>query len=263
MKGNIKWQVQELFLRSGINQIGQSRHNKKISVRNSLILSGSPTNRHNIGKKMGIHSYKTADVYRAVWRQIGKFVKNKFKLRDFEKFTGEHILSYLDSKIKDGVAHSTFMLHASACEKLEVALDGYARYKKTGREYRFSEHITEARKIAHIALERPAGSRAYDNPTSLIETINDDTFRLVAQMQLEGGPRIRECSHLTAMNLKGVIPDPFTKEKKDASIFRGKAVSGATNTYRSIHIDAWKKRSKASGSNFQKIITEKPSKKQL
>jgi integrase len=222
MRGNVNWQVQNIFKTSGINQIGKSKHIAKEKVRKILSNQGVSPTWHEIGKNIGIFSYKTADTYRDVWIQIGKYVKKEFGIKDLEKLEGKHIQSYLESQIAKEVASSTFAQYASASEKLGMALNGFATQHETGKEYKFSESIKNARKDASVMLEKFKGSRAYSNPNDIIKALTYPTHKLVAKMQLESGARISECSHLKEINLRGIQKDPVTGEEKGVIYVKGK-----------------------------------------
>lgn len=222
MRGNINWQVQEIFHKSGINCIGESKHAAKEEARELLQTENRPGNWHSVGKKMGIHSYATADTYRDVWKHLGRYVKSEFNLKDLERLTGEHVQSYLEHRIVTDIAHSTFQREASALEKLETALNGYAAQQETGRTYAFSEFIANVRADAHQMLQRFDGSRAYQAPEHLIENLQGEQYRLVAQMQLEGGLRISECNHITEKHLRGMVRDSATGEPKGCVYVQGK-----------------------------------------
>jgi integrase len=222
MRGNVNWQVQNIFKTSGINQIGNSKHIAKEKVRKILSDQGVSSTWHEIGKRIGIFSYKTADTYRDIWIHIGKHVKKEYGIKDLEKLEGKHIQSYLESKISEEVASSTFALYASASEKLGMALNGFATQHETGKEYKFSESIKNARKDASGMLEKFKGSRAYINPKAIIKTLTHPPHQLVAKMQLESGARISECSHLTEKDLRGIKNDPVTGEKKGVIYVKGK-----------------------------------------
>lgn len=214
MRGNVNWQVQEIFKKSGINHIGQSKHTAKNAARISLKEENRPDGWHNIGKAMGIHSYSTADAYRDVWRQLGHYVRSVCGEKNMEKITGEHVQSYLESRTIAGVAHATFLKEAAACEKLEVALNGFAEKQQTGNNYAFSDYVSQARVNAHEMLQRFNGCRAYDEPERLIEAITNPLHQLVARMQFESGVRVSEASHLSQDNLKGIVKDPATGDMR-------------------------------------------------
>ena len=225
MRGSVKWQVQEIFKRSGINRIGTGKHVAKTRARSRLNADGKNADWHNIGKKIGIHSYATADAYRDVWRQVASFAKSEFKVKDIEMLQGKHVQAYLESRIADSIAHATFMKEAAACEKLEAALNGYAEFRQTGNSYDFTQNIKEVRSDAHIMLRRFEGSRAYEDPERLVAAVKNPDHRLVARMQYESGARISECNHLKKKNLRGILRDPITGKTKGV-IYVTKAKGG-------------------------------------
>ena len=177
---------------------------------------------HKIGKGIGIYSYATADAYRDVWRQLGEYSKSAFQIRDLERLNGSHIQSFLESKIVDGVAHSTFMQYASACEKLETALNGYADYKNAGNQYSFTEQIANTREDAHRILERFDNSRAYTDPERLVNSIQNERHNLAAVMQYESGARVHEISLIKSDQISGLREDSITGEVKGYIEIEGK-----------------------------------------
>lgn len=214
MKGSIKWQVDQIFYKSGINKIGESKHSAKEHIKSGLESKNQKATWHVMGKNLGIYSYRTADIYRDVWRQIGKYVKENYKIRDLRNINGDHIKSYLQSKVENRVAHNTFAQYSSAIEKFETALNGFSEKNGDGFKYDFSNSIKEIRNEAHHQLERFNGSREYENPKALIENIKNEEHKLVAKIQLESGCRVSECTYLSMKNMKGIGHDPVTKEEK-------------------------------------------------
>lgn len=214
MFGNINWQVQKLYHESGIKQIGQSKHAVKESIRKNMQGLSRAATWHAMGKGMGIYSIRTADAYRSVWRQVGTFARDTFNIKKLENLTGEHVEAFLKTKIQNNVAHSTLANYAAALEKLETALNGYARVHGTGLTYAFSENIASARAMAKNSLERFDGSRAYDRPEDLVKSLKSRDHQLAARIQLESGARVDECNHLTHQSLRGFVKDRFTGETK-------------------------------------------------
>ncbi|MBU1171300.1 MAG: hypothetical protein KKD44_17205 [Proteobacteria bacterium] len=214
MKGNINWQVQKLYHESGIKQIGQSKHEVKESIRKSINGQSRAATWHAMGKGLGIYSIRTADAYRDVWRQLGTYVKETFQVKDLEKLTGEHVEAFLKTKIQKNIAHSTLSNYAAALEKLESALNGYAKVHGTGNTYAFAENIVSARSMAKESLEKFTGSRAYERPEEIVKSLRSQDHRLVARIQLESGARVNECNHLTQEALRGLTKDPVTGETK-------------------------------------------------
>jgi len=200
MRGSIVHQVQTLFKESGINRIGQSKHTDKEAFRQS---TEEKVTWHDIGQNTGIYSYSTADDYREIWIQAGKFVKAEFGIKNIESMGGEHFKAFLISKINEGVKHATFMQYAAALEKLAVALNLYAVINETGNKYEFSDDIDVARKDAHKTLQRFDGVRSYENPEELIAKLDVPLYKLVASIQYIGGARIDEVYGIIPSSLKG------------------------------------------------------------
>ena len=234
MRGSIRWQVQHLFLNSGINRIGQSKHAAKVSAREQFHEKNSPATSHALAKETGIHSIATADAYRDVWQLVGNLVKQEYGVRDLETLSGEHIQAFLESKIAAGVAHSTFMQYAAACEKMETALNLLAGVKGSGRSYDFTASIENARADAHRMLARFEGSRAYADPQEILKQIREPVFHLVAKVQLEGGARISEVNHLKVSQLKGIDQDRVTG--RDCGLIRIEKGKGGKD--RDMHLSA-------------------------
>ena len=203
MRGNINYQVQQLY--NEVKDIGVSKHQAKLDAR-----AGGASTWHEVAQHLGVHSYSTADDYRAIWKQIGEMAKLA-GVKDMEKLTGEHARQFLESKIGEGVAAATFAKYAAACEKLGVALDRYALKNGTGREYKnekngFSAQIGAARKQAKV-LEKFDRSRAYENPSGLIANIANNRHQLAAVLQHQGGCRLHEVSQIKESQLRGVYAD--------------------------------------------------------
>lgn len=226
MRGSIKYQVHTLFLKSGIDKIGQSKHAAKNMVRQSMKTSGQRPSWHKLGKKMGIHSTGTRDTYETTWRQVLEHAKSEFGVKDIEKLTGQHIQSYLESKFSDAenrISNQTFLNYSSACEKLETALTMYAFRTATGNSYSFTSNIEAVREIAReIKLDRFEGNRAYESPKLLIDNIKYEAHQLAARIQYEGGARISEANHIGKEQLKGLFKDTYSGQMRGRFEVQGK-----------------------------------------
>lgn len=209
MRGNVNYQVQELY--KEVNKIGESKHTAKEEAR----AEGNNT-WHMVGKSIGIHSYGTADSYRQTWRQLGYFVKEEFKIHDLEKIKGEHVQAFLENRINTAsvTSYNTYKKEASALQKLEKALNSYAVRNNKNNNYSFSLNIHKTKENAKLVLENTTVNRAYKDAKSLINNIQNEKLKLVAQTQLEGGFRISELNHIRPKNFSGIGKDPVTGEKK-------------------------------------------------
>ena len=196
--------MQRLFEQSDINAIGTSRHTAKENAR-----SFGATTSAEVGGKVGIHSYNTADAYRSVWRQVMNFTRQEFGVKDVEKIDGLHTRAFLEYKIESGVALATFSQYAAACSKLEQALNRYAEKNNTGRTYDLTSGLGDVRKEANAELRRFDDSRAYPAPEKLIQALDNQTHRLAASIQLEGA-RISEAALIRPSQLRGITTEPVT-----------------------------------------------------
>ncbi|EDP73729.1 phage integrase N-terminal domain-containing protein [Hydrogenivirga sp. 128-5-R1-1] len=232
MRGSIRWQVNKVF--EVISKIGQSKHYEKELVREL----GAKT-WHEIGKGLGIYSYKTLDSYRDVVKQLMSYVKSEFGIKDIEKLTGKHVKSFLEYKIEQGISYRTFQQYTAAAEKLEVALNRYSEINSRGNSYSFESHIREVREIAKETLERTNPARAYENPTDLIKNLTENEHSLMAKMQYEGGARLHEVSLIKQDQLKGIDIDPFTGKEIGKIEVQGKGgyvrdIKVSADTYRQL-----------------------------
>lgn len=193
MRGSIIYQVHKVF--DSVKAFGQSKHEAKEQAREHI----EQNNWHNVGKQLDVYSYRTADQYRDVWKEALLFAKENYRIRgDIEKLNSEHITSYLKSKIADGIKYGTFQTYAAALEKLEVALNRYAQLNNTSNTYKFN--ILDVRKEAQQILERTNPARAYEDPQKLINSMKDDTFKILASAQYTGGFRVSELNYISIKN---------------------------------------------------------------
>jgi hypothetical protein len=221
MLGNVNYQVQRLFRESGINQIGSSKHLAKEEARRLLAQQGEKASWHSVGKQLGIYSYRTADAYRDIWKHLFHHAKTECGIRDIENLSADHVKSYLKSKIIAGVSRATFAQYAAGIEKLETALNLFSQKFNRGNEYSFSLAIDEARSEAS-GLNKFSGSRAYRNPEVIPSFINNQYFRLVAEIQLGSGARVYEASLILPDQLKGLGADPITGKQIGVVSIEGK-----------------------------------------
>ena len=188
MRGNISYQVHEVF--KSIIRFGESKHEAKEIAREA----GART-WHELGKNLDIYSYSSADSYRDVAKEAFSYIKQNFGVKDITKIQSEHIQSYLEHKIEENIKYSSFSKYAAALEKLEVALSKY-----TGKEYNFD--LTEVRELAQQILQKTEQHRAYENPQKIVNAIENNVYKTIAQAQLESGARVSELNHLKLSQFK-------------------------------------------------------------
>lgn len=210
MRGSIRGQTLHLFNASGINCIGESKFQAKDSARVELANEGRGATSSAISEKTGIHSLGTRDNYLEKWQEIGRFVKEEYAVRDLEKLTADHVHQFLDYKIELGVSYSHWNGYCAAVGKLEKALNAYSDKNDRGNAYDFRSVVKELRPEARSELPRFEGTRNYDSPERLTETVSNPSHQLVARIQHESGLRVAGASSISARQLRGLGRDAHT-----------------------------------------------------
>lgn len=217
MRGGMGYQITEIFNKSGIVQIGESKHEAKAEARESGAKSWA-----DMGKALGIYSYNTADTYKDTWHQFANYAKEELNLKDIEKTSAAHVQLYLESRISEGVALATVAKEAAALSKLESALNLYSTKYEKGNQYNFREAIRETIKEARHELPKADPHRAYGSPEQIIGAIGNVKHQIAAQSQLESGARVHEISLVKPDQLRGIGQDRVTREKCGRIEIQGK-----------------------------------------
>jgi len=164
MRGGMGAQVTAIFNKSGIFKPKESKHEAKAEAR-----AEGARNSAEIAEKTAIYSYQTAESYKDVWHQVADFAKENCGLKDIEKLSPDNVKVYLESRISEGVAASTFAKECAAINKLENALSAYAEMRVSGREYNFREVTHQVKIEQGKSLERADLHRAYTNAHNVVE----------------------------------------------------------------------------------------------
>ncbi len=202
IRGSINYQVNTIFKESGIFQPGTSKHTEKSIARENGARTWA-----DLGQKLHIYSYGTAETYKDTWHQCTKWIKENLGIKDIEKLQGEHIKAFLETRIADGIKYSTFERECAALAKFENALN---MYKGFDAQYNFREAIREIKQEAAQVLDRTVETRAYEDPKGVISAIRDEKYQVVASIQHEGGARLNEVWKIEKEDLKGLKEDPHT-----------------------------------------------------
>ena len=214
MRGSLNYQVHQIF--EAVKCIGQSKHDAKVEAR-----EGGAKTWAEVGAKIGVFSYGTADAYRDVWRHVLEHAKAEYGMKDIERLSGQHVASYLEAKIDQGVARATFDQYAAGCAKLEQALNRFAEAKGTSNTYDFN--LKDVRALGAQELGgRSEVSRAYAAPDRLVASVQGERHALAAALQREGGARVKEVSHVGKEQLQGVWNDRHTGEARGWIEVQGK-----------------------------------------
>ena len=193
MKGSIKGQLNYIWKK--IDGIGVS----KKEVRNNSNLKSVDGNRNVSGL---VHSFEYKDEIFKTGRQLGKFAKENFKIRDFEKIDGRVVESFIEHKISEGVSKGTLDNYISHLSKIQTGLEKIAN--ENGKEYRsFSrEDLASVKEIVRDLTPNQHVNRAYNNPNALISNLAGKEF-VAAKLQLEHGLRITESTLIKENQLNG------------------------------------------------------------
>lgn len=163
-----------------------------------------------------VASYKTMESYRRVWENFFNYIKEHWKIKDFEKIEAQHIEAYMDYKIEYYPSKQYLEKISAALGKLEVALKNFAKnIHKVEKDYDFSIRqaiLDQARDLKFVANNYH--NRAYDNPKLLIFNLKNSVHQLAAKIQLEGGARIEGVALIKPEQLLGKKIDKITNTEK-------------------------------------------------
>jgi integrase len=161
-----------------------------------------------------VSSYKTMKSYRSVWNNLGNYLKEHWKLKDFERITGEHIEAYFEYKVEYYPTKQYVEKISSALGKLEFALNRFSEQKyEEGKIYDFSireQSLHSARKLKQVA--DGYHNRVYREPNAVIKNLKELKHKIAAYIQLQGGARSEAVTHIKKEQLHGYKTDKITSE---------------------------------------------------
>jgi len=159
-----------------------------------------------------IASFNSMDTYRSVWNNFFNYLKEQWKLKNCELITSEHVEAYLEYKIEYYPTRSYAKKLSSAINCLERALNKYSNSKYDNPiVYDFSirkEILNNARNLGKIANNYV--NRAYKNPLDIINSLESNTHKLAASIQLQGGARSEGVTLINYNQLKGYCDDKIS-----------------------------------------------------
>ncbi|WP_229860170.1 hypothetical protein [Candidatus Sulfurimonas baltica] len=171
-----------------------------------------------------VSSYKTMETYRNVWNNLGNYLKEHWKLKNFELITAEYIEAYFEYKVEYYPSKQYVEKISSALGKLEFALNRYSANKyEEPIEYNFDirqQVLNSARKFKQVA--DGYHNRVYPDPHLIIHNLKNPLHKIAAHIQLEGGARSEAVTFIKQEQLRGTIYDEiegqtvgqiWTKEK--------------------------------------------------
>jgi len=163
-----------------------------------------------------IASYKTMQSYRSIWNNFFNYLKEHWKVKNFENIEPYHIQAYMDYKIEYYPSKQYLEKISSALGKLEIALKFFClKVHDEKREYDFSIRQTlldEARDLDLVVNNYH--NRAYKNPLKLIVNLSNSLHKIAAHIQYEGGARLEGVALIKKNQLLGWKIDDVTGVKK-------------------------------------------------
>lgn len=244
MRGTIRWQASQIIQQSTAVQIGESRHEAKEEAMELLEERGLSATSANLGKEVGLHSFEYTRDVKDMLLRVAYFAREFDGTRDLEELRGEHFQAFGEHLIASGdVSYRSFNVYLSQMAKCENLLNGYAEATGSDRQYEFRPAIDELRALGKEGLETgEKEQRAYDNPRALIAALKDETHRLGAAAQYEGGLRFYEMGKIDPDQLLGMREDPCTGELRgvirldpeDTKGGKGREVSVGVATYEAL-----------------------------
>ena len=163
-----------------------------------------------------VASFSTMESYRRIWNNLGKYLREVWEIKDFEKLEEKHVVDYLEEKLLSGISLQYAEKISAAIGKLEVALTRFSKdYSNKNTTYSFigkSKGIARDKKSNKLVSNYH--NRAYSDPEKIIDNLQNEAFKLAAKIQLEGGARFKGIRKVTKEQLKGHILDKVTNTKK-------------------------------------------------
>jgi len=244
MRGGVKWQINQIFQKSGIFRPGESKHEDKEAAKTYLATENMTATSQRISQRTTIHSIQTGYDYKETWEAVGKHAREVFGLKDMTQISEEHVRSYLEQRVLERVSHSTWRKEAAHCGKLGNALS-----LQSEKTVDFRDAVNDMRADAKDVLTNPEQDRGFVEPREVIAAIKNEQFRLIATIQLEGGARVHEvmrvherqlvgANQIHLENTKGgkprtIIVQPETYDKLKAAVrAQGGALSSSQSAYR-------------------------------
>lgn len=188
-------------------QVGNSRHEAKMSAMDTLG-EGKRTSA-NISRQTGVHSVNYTDAMKASWQRLGEYAKAEHGIKDMTKIEARHIQGYLEKQVDKASSYKSWSVEASRIAKLENALHKFSADKT--QDIRGS--VEKVREVAKAQLGEGRRISGYNNPKSVIDNLKPD-HQLAARLQLEGGCRKAEATHIKQDQLKGIQVDKITGERR-------------------------------------------------
>ena len=186
MRGSVIYQVTTCL--DSLNKFGSSKYEAK-----QELMKAGITKSCDIAQQTGIYSQDTMKNYINACVQAFEYIRAEFGIKDITQIAGEHIKSYLEQRASE-VEYQTLKIDMAGINKLEQAINNY---NNTNVDFRSAvEKFREEIKLDKAYTYKPSSSRALLEPEKVINSIENESHKLVADMQLNYGFRINEIAKI-------------------------------------------------------------------
>ena len=186
MRGSVIYQVTTCL--DSLNKFGSSKYEAK-----QELMKAGITKSGDIAQNTGIYSENTMKNYINAGVQAFQYIREEFGIKDITKITGEHIKSYLEQRSSE-VEYKTLKIDMAGLNKLEQAINNY---NNTDVDFRSAvEDFRQDIKLDTEYIQNINESRALLEPEKVINSIENESHKLVADMQLSYGFRINEVAKI-------------------------------------------------------------------
>lgn len=218
MRGSVDYQINRIFMESGIFKPGTSRHKDKEEARAALADLSLTASSTNLASRTALHSYTYARDCKDTWHRLGHFAKQVLNLKDMTRLNGTHAEAYLLHRIKEGISYDCWKKEAAHLGKLENALlEWFGRQDSKPENspgIRLAALDAELRTLARETLARGGKDFGHflrsEDVIANMDNHGRSELAVVARIQLEGGARCREACRITREQLKGISLDALT-----------------------------------------------------
>lgn len=153
--------------------------------------------------------------YRRVWENFFNYLKEHWKIKNFENIESHHISAYMEYKLEYYPSKQYLEKISAALGKLEFALTYFSKnIHNINREYDFSIRQTildDSRDLKLVANNYH--NRAYSRPVLLISNLKTHIHKIAASIQYEGGARIEGVALIKKEQLLGYKIDSITSQE--------------------------------------------------
>ena len=191
MRGSINNQVGQLW--SKVDGIGIS----KKDTRSKSEYKGQ--NGHKVSEQ--VHALRSKDEFVRIAKELAKYARENFKIKDMQQINKEVITAYVNNKIEDGLYRRSISSYVSVLGKVQVGLSKMDAKLEAHKNLYTQQDLKEIRVIVDTqALKSEHVNRAYVNPQSFQSHMNKESH-IAVELQLKHGLRVNEATLIRSSQL--------------------------------------------------------------